>query len=67
MLAETSGNRVDIHLGDVLSFNMSTMFPEQLRTETWDSRPPAINIIGNLPFNVSTPLIIRWFQDISER
>ncbi|XP_059469793.1 dimethyladenosine transferase 1, mitochondrial [Neocloeon triangulifer] len=67
ILASASGNRLDIHLGDVLSFNMSKMFPEELRAQDWAHKPPPINIIGNLPFSVSTPLIIRWLMDISER
>ncbi|XP_065350298.1 dimethyladenosine transferase 1, mitochondrial [Cloeon dipterum] len=67
ILSDSYDNRVDIHLGDVLSFNMSTMFPEELRRQDWADRPPPISIIGNLPFSVSTPLIIRWLQDISER
>lgn len=29
--------------------------------------PPDLHIIGNLPFNVSTPLIIRWLENIANQ
>uniref|UniRef100_A0A183TC40 rRNA adenine N(6)-methyltransferase n=2 Tax=Schistocephalus solidus TaxID=70667 RepID=A0A183TC40_SCHSO len=39
-------------------------------TETSDSptpRPPRIRILGNLPFNISTPLLIKWLENIATR
>ena len=29
--------------------------------------PPRVRIIGNLPFNISTPLLISWLDNISNR
>ena len=49
-----------------MNFDMSKIFSENKRRE-WEDRPPHIHIIGNLPFSVSTPLIIRWLQAMSER
>jgi len=64
MLEESSQNRLNVVLGDVLSVDMSKMFRETLKLP-WDDTCPNIHLIGNLPFSVSTPLIIRWLKDIS--
>ncbi|XP_023326645.1 dimethyladenosine transferase 1, mitochondrial [Eurytemora carolleeae] len=59
-----SSQRLDIHLGDVLSFNMQNIFPDGLRKD-WLEEIPDIRVVGNLPFNVSTPLIIKWLRAMS--
>ena len=65
MLANVSDNNMlKIVYGDILDFDMSNVFPKSQSTE-WDDSPPKLRIIGNLPFNVSTPLIFRWMEDIS--
>lgn len=66
LLGEASGGRLDIHMGDVLSFNMANIFPSELRRD-WEEEEPEISVLGNLPFNVSTPLIIRWLSDMASR
>jgi len=64
MLNEASGGMIRIFSGDVLRFNMEQIFPSELSTR-WSETQPRLHIIGNLPFNVSTPLIIRWLEDMS--
>lgn len=66
MLQEASNGRMSVVWGDVLSHNLANSFPEEARRE-WSDQPPNIHIIGNLPFNVATPLIIRWLKAMSER
>jgi len=66
MLSLYAPGKVETYYGDVLSFNMSQLFPEEERKD-WLEEVPSIRIIGNLPFSVSTPLIIRWLRDISNR
>ena len=66
LLNEASGGRLDINIGDVMTFNMEKLFPHA-PTSDWDGPPPNIEVIGNLPFNVSTPLLIKWLEAISER
>lgn len=66
LLNEASGGRVEIILGDVLNFDMTELLPSTL-THPWDSSSPDIVVTGNLPFNVSTPLLIRWIQAMANR
>lgn len=64
ILSENSNNRLRVILGDVLFFDMSRLFPEELVT-AWEGDSPNIHIIGNLPFNIATPLIIKYLEAIS--
>ncbi|CAI9532122.1 unnamed protein product [Staurois parvus] len=66
MLNEASLGKMRIVHGDILTYRMDRSFPKNLKKE-WEDDPPKVHIIGNLPFNVSTPLIIKWFEAISER
>lgn len=63
-LQEVSGGALEVFLGDAKTFNMERIFPGD---GTWEGPVPKTHIIGNLPFNVATPLTIRWLQDISLR
>merc|ERR1719391_1948530 len=49
-----------------MSFNMEHLFPQGLKKE-WDQGIPDIRLIGNLPFSISTILLIKWLRCISER
>ncbi|XP_011301017.1 dimethyladenosine transferase 1, mitochondrial [Fopius arisanus] len=62
----TVNGKMDIFYDDIMQFDFNKIFSEELKRE-WDDESPKIHIIGNLPFNVSTPLIIRWLHDISEK
>jgi dimethyladenosine transferase 1 len=65
LLRECAPGKVDIYYGDVLSFNMSRLFPEE-EVRAWDDTIPNVRIIGNLPFSISTPLIVRWLKEMSQ-
>ncbi|CAH1777980.1 unnamed protein product [Owenia fusiformis] len=65
LLSEASNGKMKIFLGDILRFDMSKLFPDDLKHD-WLDIPPMIHIIGNLPFSVATPLIIQWLQEIQE-
>lgn len=65
ILAEASKHRLQVIHGDILDFNLQTVLPEEYK-EAWDSTPPNIHLIGNLPFSISTPLIIQWLHSMSK-
>ncbi|KAM4772728.1 dimethyladenosine transferase 1, mitochondrial [Rhinophrynus dorsalis] len=66
MLNEASMGKVRIVHGDILTFRMEEAFPKHLQRQ-WEDDPPNVHIIGNLPFNVSTPLIIKWLEQVANR
>ncbi|XP_023222666.1 dimethyladenosine transferase 1, mitochondrial-like [Centruroides sculpturatus] len=66
LLSNAAPGRMKIILGDVLDYNMETIFPEEMSRDWHDICPPFF-IIGNLPFNIATPLIIKWLRQMSER
>ncbi|XP_017887786.1 dimethyladenosine transferase 1, mitochondrial [Ceratina calcarata] len=57
---------MQIIFDDIMKVNMSNLFPTS-EIKAWEDKSPRIKLIGNLPFNVSTPLIIKWLKAISER
>lgn len=66
MLVDASDSRMSIVWGDVLNHNLAKSFPQEA-AQNWSDYPPNIHLIGNLPFNISTPLIIKWLKAISEK
>jgi len=66
LINEACGGKLDIHIGDVLHFNMEKLFPHSIATK-WESDATNVVLIGNLPFNVSTPLTIKWLQAMSRK
>ncbi|OQV12973.1 Dimethyladenosine transferase 1, mitochondrial [Hypsibius exemplaris] len=64
-LQEACGIPMTIKQGDILREDLQSIFPEDtVRPWNSDELPP-VHIIANLPFNISTPLAIRWLNDIS--
>ena len=59
--------RVKVIRGDILTQRIEGLFPEEA-VFPWDmDHDPPINVIGNLPFSISTPLLIKWLEDSSLR
>ncbi|KAG1936308.1 dimethyladenosine transferase 1, mitochondrial-like [Pimephales promelas] len=66
LLSEAAPGRMRIAHGDILTHRLERGFPAHI-AKTWDDVPPNLHIIGNLPFSVSTPLIIKWLEQMSNR
>ncbi|XP_049874632.1 dimethyladenosine transferase 1, mitochondrial [Pectinophora gossypiella] len=68
LLADACKGKVDVDIitGDVLKTDLAHFIPSDVKTD-WHDPPPPVNLIGNLPFSVSTILIIRWLEMMSRR
>ncbi|XP_041358412.1 dimethyladenosine transferase 1, mitochondrial-like [Gigantopelta aegis] len=66
LLADAAEGRMAIVHGDILLCDLSSVIPQDV-ARPWEDNSPNIHLIGNLPFNVSTPLIIRWLEEISNK
>lgn len=68
LLADACRDKVDVDIitGDILKTDIGHFIPQDVKTE-WLESPPPVHLIGNLPFSVSTILIIRWLELISKQ
>ncbi|XP_076017900.1 dimethyladenosine transferase 1, mitochondrial [Genypterus blacodes] len=66
LLSEAAPEKMSIVHGDILTYRMDRGFSTDI-AKPWEDDPPNLHIIGNLPFSVSTPLIIKWLEDIANR
>lgn len=67
LLADACRDKVDVDIitGDILKTDLSQFIPSDAKVH-WLDPPPPVHLIGNLPFSVSTILIIRWLEMISK-
>lgn len=68
LVADACRDKVDVDIitGDILKTELTGFIPEDTKVG-WLDPPPPINLIGNLPFSVSTILMIRWLEMISKQ
>jgi dimethyladenosine transferase 1 len=61
LLRDATGDRFNIVHGDVLKFDWDTLWPSTVCGADWldEEQLPNTQIVGNLPFSVATPLMIR--------
>ncbi|CAI2304258.1 unnamed protein product [Caenorhabditis sp. 36 PRJEB53466] len=68
-LADAADSRMFIHHQDALRTEIGDIWKnESLRppsVDWYDSALPAMHAIGNLPFNIASPLIIKYLRDMS--
>lgn len=56
--------KMDIVRDDILKYQIEHAFPE-CQPKEWDDKRADVHLIGNLPFAISTRLLINWLKDIS--
>lgn len=61
-----SPGQMKIILGDCLDYSFETLFPPSVAKD-WQRVNEDVNVIANLPFAVSIPLLIRWLSHMSTR
>ncbi|VEN40306.1 unnamed protein product [Callosobruchus maculatus] len=68
LLQEASKQQTEmqIDIADICSYQLQLGLQGAPKLDWYDA-PPPIHLIGNLPFSVSTHLIIKWLQAISEK
>lgn len=69
MLAEVAQPfmRMDIVQGDILDYRVAEAFPDCPSHDWMDRKRAPVHLIGNLPFAISTRLLINWLRDMSLR
>ncbi|CAB0033609.1 unnamed protein product [Trichogramma brassicae] len=63
---KTVNGKVDIFYDDILSVDTKSLFSAE-NARDWEDDCPPIYIVGNLPFSISTVLIIKWLHAMSEQ
>ncbi|XP_075978630.1 mitochondrial transcription factor B1 [Anticarsia gemmatalis] len=68
LIADACRDKVDVDIipGDILKTDITQYVPDDVKTD-WHDEPPPLHLIGNLPFSVSTILMIRWLEMISKQ
>lgn len=67
MLQSASKGRLAVHHADIMAFHIPDAFP-RADVVRWESNDiPGVRMVGNLPFNVSIPLLLQWLEAIPQR
>uniref|UniRef100_A0A1I7YV17 rRNA adenine N(6)-methyltransferase n=1 Tax=Steinernema glaseri TaxID=37863 RepID=A0A1I7YV17_9BILA len=68
-LSEASNGRMHIHHGDALKVDIGEIWRADgtLPVTPWYEDVNNCHIVGNLPFNIASPLIIKYLREMSRR
>lgn len=66
MLESASRGRLSIHHADIMKFYIPDALPKADAVH-WHTEVPGVRMVGNLPFNVSIPLLLQWLEAIPQR
>ena len=66
ILKEASNGRLEIIHADMLEINERDLVKD-IQPEAWESEKEVVKIVGNLPFNVATEMLLKWLRQIPSR
>uniref|UniRef100_A0A915B0K3 rRNA adenine N(6)-methyltransferase n=1 Tax=Parascaris univalens TaxID=6257 RepID=A0A915B0K3_PARUN len=67
-LAEASDSRLHVHHADALKTDIGAIWQASATESTsWDDAPPRLHVVGNLPFHIASPLIIKYLREMHTR
>ena len=66
MLREAAGDRLGLVYADMLLVDESELLATHVAPQSWEDKP-SVKIVGNLPFGVSTQLLVKWLKQIPTR
>jgi dimethyladenosine transferase 1 len=58
---------MDVYNNDILEFDVESSVKDKVEKKEWHEDHPPLHIVGNLPFNVSIPLLLKWLSMIPQR
>jgi dimethyladenosine transferase 1 len=69
MLADAVNPQVNMKIfhGDALLFPIGQHINRLEYKKDWNDEPPNAYLVGNLPFNIATPLLFKLLLKISDR
>jgi dimethyladenosine transferase 1, mitochondrial len=66
ILKEASNGRLEIIHADMLEINEKDLIKD-ISPESWESEKEKVKIVGNLPFNVATEMLLKWLRQVPSR
>ena len=66
VLKEASQGRLTIVHADMLEVDERQLLRD-IAAEPWESEVERVKIVGNLPFNVATEMLLKWLRQVPER
>ena len=67
MVADAAHGHLTIHHRDILHFDFSRLMDDVLSKEWDNDELPNLRLVGNLPFNVSIPLLLQWLYALTNQ
>ncbi|KAI3410038.1 hypothetical protein GPALN_006402 [Globodera pallida] len=65
-LSQRADDRMHMHMSNILKLDVEQLWTDAGASKcSWHEKQPPFHIIGNLPFHIATPLIIKYLREMS--